>query len=202
MGQNASTIKPTIVHTGRPFTKVLLLLVGFSSSVLLRILIGGSEVATSVIAGIVFAVSLILLSKTEYIKSHWTIQTVGWGLLGATVLFLPIALLHLSAGQLHSRPAGNYVTWSIVVSVVAAAEEYFLRGALYQSVERWKGDATAVLLGAIAFAALHIPLYGWQIVPLDFVAGLWLGTLRNSSGSWLAPGITHILADLGAWWIV
>jgi membrane protease YdiL (CAAX protease family) len=87
------------------------------------------------------------------------------------------------------------------VSAVALAEEYFLRGALYEAVERWHGQTAAVVVGAVALAALHIPLYGFHVLPLDFAVGLWLGALRAIAGSPLAPGITHTVADLAGWWL-
>jgi membrane protease YdiL (CAAX protease family) len=68
-------------------------------------------------------------------------------------------------------------------------------------LQRWKNENTAIFIAAIAFTVLHIPLYGWHVVPLDFTVGVWLGTIRAISGSWVAPGISHMLADLTGRWI-
>jgi membrane protease YdiL (CAAX protease family) len=68
-------------------------------------------------------------------------------------------------------------------------------------LRRWKNENTAIFIAAIAFTVLHIPLYGWHVVPLDFTVGVWLGAIRAISGSWVAPGISHMLADLTSWWI-
>jgi membrane protease YdiL (CAAX protease family) len=91
--------------------------------------------------------------------------------------------------------------WAAVVTLVAVAEELLLRGALYEALLRWRGQYTAIAVTAIAFAALHIPLYGWAVVPLDLAVGLFLGVLRTVAGSVTAPAVTHTLADLAGWWL-
>ena len=57
-------------------------------------------------------------------------------------------------------------------------------------------------MAAIAFAALHVPLYGWHAVPLDFAVGLVLGATRLLAGTWTAPAIAHVGADLAGWWLL
>ncbi len=49
------------------------------------------------------------------------------------------------------------------------------------------GEWVATAAGAVAFAGMHIPLYGWSAVPLDLAVGLVLGALRIVSRSWTAP---------------
>jgi membrane protease YdiL (CAAX protease family) len=85
--------------------------------------------------------------------------------------------------------------------VVAVAEEVFLRGALYDAIARVTGPTAAIVVTAGAFAALHVPLYGWQVVPLDLAVGVLLGELRRRSQTPLAPAITHVGADLAAWFL-
>ena len=85
---------------------------------------------------------------------------------------------------------------------VATAEEAFLRGALYDAVARARGVDAAVVVGALAFAALHVPLYGWHAVPLDLAVGLALGALRVVTGTWTAPALAHAGADLVGWWLL
>jgi membrane protease YdiL (CAAX protease family) len=41
-----------------------------------------------------------------------------------------------------------------------------------------RGPVTAIAVTSICFAALHVPLYGWHVVPLDTAVGLWLGVLQ------------------------
>jgi membrane protease YdiL (CAAX protease family) len=88
-----------------------------------------------------------------------------------------------------------------VVTVVAGAEEAFLRGTLHRRVEEVAGPGAAVAAGALAFAALHVPLYGWGAAPLDLAVGCWLGWLRLVTGGWAAPALAHTVADLAAWWL-
>jgi membrane protease YdiL (CAAX protease family) len=53
-----------------------------------------------------------------------------------------------------------------------------------------------VLGGAVLFAAVHVPLYGWAALPVDLGAGLLLGWQRHASGTWLVPAATHAVANL------
>ena len=72
---------------------------------------------------------------------------------------------------------------------------------MYDAVRDAAGDAAAVLVPAVAFAALHVPLYGWHVVPLDLAVGVLLGELRRSTGTAAAPAVTHVGADLAAWFL-
>ena len=182
--------------------KLAYLLLGFAVSILIRVLIGSPDIGASALAGLVFAACLVVLAGAEKPITTATLQTFGWGVLGTVVVFVPIAIFQADSISMHARPAGNYAIWSLVVTVVAVAEEYFLRGAFYESINLKYGVFVAIIVGAVAFAGLHVPLYGWNIVPLDFVVGIWLGTLRYYSGSWTSPAVTHVAADLGAWWII
>jgi membrane protease YdiL (CAAX protease family) len=58
-----------------------------------------------------------------------------------------------------------------------------------------------VAVTSIVFALIHVPLYGWHVVPLDLGVGVFLGGLRLVSGSVAAPAIAHIGADLATWWL-
>jgi hypothetical protein len=48
---------------------------------------------------------------------------------------------------------------------------------------------------------MHVPLYGWHVVPLDLGVGLWLAGLRLATGGIAAPAIAHTIADLATWWL-
>ena len=95
----------------------------------------------------------------------------------------------------------GFASWAVVVAVVATAEEVFLRGALYDAVRAAADERAAIVVGAVAFAALHVPLYGWHVVPLDLVVGLVLGELRRVSGTPAAPAVAHVTADLAGWFL-
>jgi len=48
---------------------------------------------------------------------------------------------------------------------------------------------------------MHVPLYGWHVVPLDLGVGIFLGGLRLAGGGWAGPAIAHAVADLATWWL-
>ena len=187
----------------RPLT-TLALLVGFTAAVLVRVAVGGpgaARVAGSATAGLVFAGCLVVLTVAPRggIGPALSRRAVVLGLVGAAVLCLPSLVGH--AVHPGVRPGGSYLHWALVVTVVAVAEEAFLRGALYSAVQGWRGDTAALVATAVAFSALHLPLYGWGSVPLDLAVGLVLGVLREQSGGWAAPAVCHVGADLAAWWL-
>lgn len=178
-----------------------LLTVGFIVAVLLRVTVGGIGVSRSADAGLIFAVCLILLSLSVGGVS-WRIdyRSIGIGLAGAVVLCLPAFIAALLQGH-HMPSATGYWSWAWVVAVVAFTEELFLRGVLFNVLARWQGRLMAVLGSSVAFAGLHVPLYGWHSVPLDLAVGVLLGMLRIISGSFVAPGIAHVATDLFSWWV-
>jgi membrane protease YdiL (CAAX protease family) len=201
-----------VIGTDSGLAWPVLLLAGFAAAVLLRSAVGGVGVARSPSAGLVFALVLLGLcvlgrSAPAATSRHASGRrgvgralAVGCG--GAVVLCVP-ALVHLALVEpsLDARPHTAFVGWAAVVTVVATAEEVFLRGVLFDHLER-HGTAVAIAVPALAFAALHLPLYGWGAVPLDLAVGVWLGALRSVSNSWVAPVAAHVLADWAAWWLV
>jgi len=64
-----------------------------------------------------------------------------------------------------------------------------------------RGTIVAILGTSLLFALIHVPLYGWHVVPLDFGVGLWLAGLRLLSGGVAAPAIAHTIADLATYWL-
>lgn len=179
---------------------VLAALTGFSFAVLLRMAVGGRAIAGSQVAGLVFAGCLAALTVAMGgAKPALSRRAVLLGLGGVAVLCLPPLLGHLAHPGV--RPGGSYWHWALVVTAVATSEEAFLRGSLYTAVRDWRGDTAALLVTSLAFAALHLPLYGWGSVPLDFAVGLLLGVLREQTGGWAAPAITHVGADVVAWFL-
>ncbi len=175
-----------------------LLLVGFGLALWLRVVVGGVGVAQSARAGLVFALVLTLLSVAVVRpRLQARPRVLGAGLMVGALLCLPVLLtrgFEVAAGT-------GFTRWAMVVAVVALAEEVFLRGALYDAVEEAWGAESAIVVGAVAFAALHVPLYGWHVVPLDLVVGLVLGELRRGTGSVAAPAVAHISADWAAWFL-
>ena len=85
---------------------------------------------------------------------------------------------------------------AVALNVLAAvSEEAFFRRFLYGRLEAL-GAPIAVGATALAFALIHVPLYGWVALPVDLGAGLLLSWQRWASGSWAAPAATHVVANL------
>jgi membrane protease YdiL (CAAX protease family) len=97
--------------------------------------------------------------------------------------------------------AAQFVPWMAITTLVATGEELVLRGALWHWVEAAGGSATALLVTSLLFALIHVPVYGWHVVPLDFGVGLVFGGLRLWFGGPAAPAAAHVLADLATWWL-
>jgi membrane protease YdiL (CAAX protease family) len=175
-----------------------LLLAGFAVAVAARLAVGGPGPARSPGAGLLFALLLLGMSAAAGTRVAVTARAVGLGLAGGALLCAPVAVLR--AG--HSfHDARGFASWALVVAVVATAEEVFLRGTLYDAVRAASGERAAICVGAAAFAALHVPLYGWVALPLDLAVGVWLGGLRLQTRGAGAPAIAHALADLASWWL-
>jgi membrane protease YdiL (CAAX protease family) len=99
------------------------------------------------------------------------------------------------------RPAAPFLLWALITIVVASAEEAVLRGVLLDRLEAVAGLAPAVAVTTVAFALIHVPLYGWHVVPLDLAVGLVLAGLRLSTAGLAAPAAAHAVADLATWWL-
>jgi membrane protease YdiL (CAAX protease family) len=191
------------VHGRRSdFADVGLLAVAFAGAVVVRVGVAGADGAASIRAGLVFAAVLVLIAYRRCSAPRFGVGAIAIGVAGAAVLMLPVVVT--AGGRGVTAPGGlaTYASWGAATLVVATAEEAFLRGALFDALQRWRGSDVAVVGAAVAFAALHVPLYGWHVVPLDLAVGLGLGGLRLAAGTWTAPAIAHVGADLAGWWFV
>jgi membrane protease YdiL (CAAX protease family) len=82
-------------------------------------------------------------------------------------------------------------------SVAAVAEELFFRRLTYGGLLRF-GAFAAIVGSAVAFALVHVPIYGPAAIPVDLGAGLVFSWQRWASGGWGAPAATHVFANLMA----
>lgn len=177
-------------------------LAGLAVASAIRLGVAGSAGAASITAGVVFGVVVACIAAASRSSARRVplARSAGIGVLGGAVLCVPALGRHLLAGT--SLVSGHgYLPWALGVVVVAVAEEALLRGSLFAAVEQRAGTVAAVALTSVAFALLHVPLYGWAVVPLDIAVGLWLGVLRVAAGSAVAPATAHALADLAGWWL-
>lgn len=128
------------------------------------------------------------------------LSSVAIGAAGGAVLV--VLALVIRAGPIPSLTGVvDFGPWVAVTVLVASAEEAVLRGALFDALERSMGVVGAVLITSVVFALMHVPLYGWHVVPLDLGVGLWLAGLRLATGGIAAPASAHVLADLATWWM-
>lgn len=195
-------------------------LIGLAAAAAVRVKVAGMTGAPSIRAGVVFAAIVAVLAAATRTPSHFWCGTTATrrdirsfrtrsgagvvglaaGVVGAVVLCVPAALRHAMDGTL-GWSAHGYLPWAVAVVAVASAEEALLRGSLYRAVDQRAGAVAAIALTSVAFALLHVPLYGWAVVPLDLAVGVWLGVLRAVTGSAVAPAVAHSLADLAGWWL-
>ena len=175
----------------------VVLLLGFAGAVGVRMLVSGDSGNASAAGGLVFAVLLAAAAVGARTRVSIGRRAVVLGLAGAVVLCLPVLL----SWSPRLVPTDGFAVWAAVITVVAVAEEAFLRGTLYDAVTSVAGADVAIAVGAVAFALLHVPLYGWHVVPLDLAVGVLLGELRRVSGTPAAPAVTHVSADLAAWFL-
>jgi membrane protease YdiL (CAAX protease family) len=149
----------------------------FGTMLLLAAWVGGIGITrpslTSLAAGALAGVALVGLS----LAAHWPSVPMQLG---------------------HAAPFG---IWAVATVLVATAEELVLHGALWNWAASMGGDAAALVLTALLFALMHVPVYGWSVVALDLGVGLFFGGLRLWFGGPSAPAIAHVVADLSTWWL-
>jgi membrane protease YdiL (CAAX protease family) len=80
-------------------------------------------------------------------------------------------------------------------TLAAVAEEVWFRRLCYGLLAP-AGPAFAVGVTTVLFAAVHVSTYGVTVLPLDLAAGALLGWQRAVTGSWGAPALTHVVANL------
>jgi hypothetical protein len=118
------------------------------------------------------------------VLARWVVLAIGLS---------GVAAASVAAGPVIRAPMGP---WSIPLALLAAvAEELLFRRAVYGWLER-RGAGPAVAGSALAFAAIHVPLYGVTALPVDMGAGLLLSWQRWAAGTWTVPAATHGAANL------
>ena len=183
----------------QPDSRVPMLLMGLGAAVVLRAAVAGRAGAGSPRAAAAFAAAILALCfalgwRPKGFRAVHAFVGVGAGLLLAGG---PL-VLH---GAVPAGASAGMAGWSVLVTCVAVAEEWLLRGALWEALETGYGATTALVCTTFAFALMHVPLYGWGAVPLDVGAGLGLGALRIWSRGVVAPAAAHAVADLIGGWL-
>lgn len=133
-------------------------------------------------AGVV-GLAVPLQRAAERSITQWTLVTLaGFAVFVLARSFSPFA----ASGGLRALVIG---------AVAGVGEEALFRRGLYGYFERW-GSMAAVLMTALLFGLVHVPMYGWRVLPIDVGAGLVFGWQRWASGSWASSGATHALANV------
>ena len=175
---------------------------GLAAAALARAAINGSGATSAFLAGSGFGFALLWLA----LGGGWrpTLPRPGSlviGLLGGILLVgVPLVAGPSTRALTGMRPE-PFVAWLVVTILVVCGEEVLLRGALIEAVQQASGPVAAVLVSSVAFALMHVPLYGWGVVPIDLAAGACLAGLRYLTGGVAAPAVAHLLADLATWWL-
>jgi membrane protease YdiL (CAAX protease family) len=195
----------TAVARSRPHhdaATAIWLAAGLAAASLARAALNGHSALSAFAAGAVFGAALVAMAVVAgWRPSRLAIGSLLVGLLAGLVLVaLPRLADPLMPALIGMRPE-PLAGWVLVTTVVVAGEEALLRGALFGALERSAGQQAAVAVTSLAFALMHVPLYGWQVVPLDLGVGVWLAGLRLATGGVAAPALAHWIADLSTWWI-
>jgi len=179
-----------------------LLALGLGAAVLARSWATVSGVGDALVIGVAFGLTLGALALAAGLRlaiPPLGALVVGSG--GGAVLVGLAVLISRSGPALIAGQSSALLPWALVTVLVATAEEWILRGVLFDALDRHGGTLAAVVVTSAIFVLMHVPLYGWHVVPLDLGVGLWLGGLRLLTGSVAAPAVAHVLADLATWWL-
>jgi membrane protease YdiL (CAAX protease family) len=158
--------------------------------------------AVMVTAGVGVVGLLAPIDAPTPLRDAHRVSVANW----VSAVALGLAAMLLAArlpGLLGLRPHGagrivfRVAPAAVAASVVAAvAEEMFFRRLVYGWLAASWGAAVAICGSAVAFAAIHVPVYGFAVLPIDTAAGLLLGWQRWMTGGWSASGLTHVAANL------
>jgi membrane protease YdiL (CAAX protease family) len=112
------------------------------------------------------------------------------------VLAVGMGAFLLSGSVTGPRIPLPFAPHALVLNALAAvSEEAFFRRLLFGRLAR-HGPAAAILVTAVLFSAIHVPIYGVAVLWVDLGAGLLLSWQRWASGRWTTSAATHVLANL------
>ncbi|HKB28537.1 MAG TPA: CPBP family glutamic-type intramembrane protease [Candidatus Limnocylindrales bacterium] len=196
------TLGAQLEGSRRDWLRAAGLLGGLAAIVAARLATTIAATSSELVIGLVFGIALIslgIVGGRRLVRP--TLAAIPIGLAGGAML-VGLALVARAGGAGPSlAPAAAFAPWAGVTLLVAGGEELVLRGALFTVLERAAGVAVALAVTSLAFALMHVPLYGWHVVPLDLGVGIFLGGLRLAGGGWAGPAIAHAVADLATWWL-
>ncbi|MGO9179088.1 MAG: type II CAAX prenyl endopeptidase Rce1 family protein [Candidatus Limnocylindrales bacterium] len=190
--------------TWRPTPGVRAMVIGaaLAGVVWLRALLVGASV-DALGVGLVFGAGLLTVGVTIGWRPTrgGAIRATMIGLAGAAALVGLSWVARLQGPALPLAAPAPFWAWATATTLVAAAEEIVLRGALFDACEAAWGVPVTLGVTSVAFALMHVPTYGLPVLPLDLGVGLVLGGLRVLGGGPGAPAVAHVAADLAAWFL-
>jgi membrane protease YdiL (CAAX protease family) len=187
---------------GRAAALALATCLGLALAVAVRWQVFRTHTLDGVTEGLVFGLVLFSVALLAGLRaSAPNVHALAAGLAGGGLLVAVSVVARWPFPPLVLGHAAPFLPWVAVTTFVATGEELVLRGALWRWVSSVGGDVAALLVASILFALIHVPIYGWHVVLLDFGVGLWFGGLRLWFGGPAAPAAAHVLADLATWWL-
>ncbi|MDQ1709909.1 MAG: Type prenyl endopeptidase Rce1-like [Frankiaceae bacterium] len=140
----------------------------------------------------------VLFTVLGVVGALWPVPVVRRATAQVCWCALAVGVAVFAAGRLIGgghRPAVPTGTVLLLNSMAAISEELFFRR-LVQGVLARRGAVIAAAGSALLFAAVHVPIYGFWVLPLDLGAGALLAWQRTATGTWTVPAVTHVLANL------
>jgi hypothetical protein len=114
----------------------------------------------------------------------------------ASVVLVGVLAFGLGRWLVGGHPPAAATAFLVLTNTLAAvAEEAWFRRLCFGLLAP-AGTLAAVAGSTVLFAAVHVSIYGYWVLPLDLAAGLLLGWQRASTGSWAAPAVTHVIANV------
>jgi membrane protease YdiL (CAAX protease family) len=200
------TAAPLVAFAASPSTRATLRIAGLL--VALGVIVGSRWAATvggvgdALSIGLVFGLALTAVAVVAGQRVGMAHpEALAIGAAGGAALVGLAVVAHLGTPGPSLAPAAAFLPWASITILVAAAEELVLRGVLFAAIRRHAGVVAAVAVTSVVFALMHVPTYGWHVVPLDLGVGIWLGGLRLLGRGVAAPVVAHGLADLVTWWL-
>jgi membrane protease YdiL (CAAX protease family) len=193
---------PPLQGRGYAATGALAVCLGLSMAVAVRWQVFRTATLDGVSEGLVFGLALVAIALLAGVRpARPDLQAVVAGIAAGGVLVAISLLARWPIPPMLVGHSAPFVPWAAVTTLVATAEELVLRGSLWRWSAEAGGDLAALLATSAVFALIHVPVYGWHVVPLDFGVGLLFGGLRLWFGGPGAPAVAHVLADLATWWV-
>jgi membrane protease YdiL (CAAX protease family) len=185
-----------------PLLRAAFLLAGLAAATLARAALNGQTVASALLAGTGLGIALLAISALAgWRPGRPALRSVPVGLAGGAILLLLPRLIGSGVVVRLGIAPEPMAAWLAVTILVAAAEEVLLRGALVDALAEGLGFTPALVVSSIAFGLMHVPLYGWGVLPADAAAGIWLLGLRLAGGGLGAPVVAHAMVDIATWWL-